>query len=165
MCILSVPNPRPFITHLLCVNRWTGFTLALWKDLEVGGWGPEIPFLERIEKPVRKNGPPLTSWLHFPKQLRASQETVWSYFWEDVRKIWYEWQKCLTCSGKVVSCNSISASAYVRIVLSDLRRYSSLKLWFCPTRELNDIVTCILTRAKFWKGKTRRCFSYIVLYQ
>ncbi len=25
----------------------------------MGGWGPEIPFLERIEKPVRKNGPPL----------------------------------------------------------------------------------------------------------
>ncbi len=30
-----------------------------WKDLGVGGWGPEIPFFERIEKPVRKNGPPL----------------------------------------------------------------------------------------------------------
>ncbi len=25
----------------------------------MGAWGPEIPFLERIEKPVRKNGPPL----------------------------------------------------------------------------------------------------------
>ena len=25
----------------------------------MGGWGPEIPFVERIEKPVRKNGPPL----------------------------------------------------------------------------------------------------------
>ncbi len=25
----------------------------------VGGWGPEIAFLERIEKPVHKNGPPL----------------------------------------------------------------------------------------------------------
>ncbi len=24
-----------------------------------GGWGPEIPFLDRIGKPVRKNGPPL----------------------------------------------------------------------------------------------------------
>ena len=30
-------------------------------DLGMGRWGPEIPFLERIEKPVRKNGPPLTA--------------------------------------------------------------------------------------------------------
>ncbi len=26
----------------------------------MGGWGPSNPFAERIEKPVRKNGPPLT---------------------------------------------------------------------------------------------------------
>ncbi len=28
-------------------------------SLGVDGWDLEIPFLERIEKPVRKNGPPL----------------------------------------------------------------------------------------------------------
>ncbi len=29
------------------------------KGLRVGGWGPINPFTERIEKPVRKIGPPL----------------------------------------------------------------------------------------------------------
>ena len=48
------------VYQFLCVNWWTGFTSVFRKDLRVGGWGLEIPFLERIEKPVRKNGPPLT---------------------------------------------------------------------------------------------------------
>lgn len=54
-----------------------------------------------------------------------------------------------TCSGNVVTCNSVSSSAYTRIVFREWRKYSSLKFRLVPTKELRDIVTCIFTRAKF----------------
>lgn len=61
-----------------------------------------------------------------------------------------------TCSGKGVSRSSRSSSAYVRIVLSDRRRCSSLKFCDVPTSEDSDMVTCIFTRAKFWiKGRNK----------
>lgn len=68
-----------------------------------------------------------------------------------------------TCSGKGVSRSSRSSSAYVRMVLSEWRRCSSLKFWDVPTSDDRDMVTCIFTRAKFCcKGKIRaHCDSWI----
>lgn len=54
-----------------------------------------------------------------------------------------------TWSGNVVSLSSRSSSAYVRIVLRERRRNSSLKFWDVPTRDERDMVTCIFTLAKF----------------
>jgi hypothetical protein len=67
-----------------------------------------------------------------------------------------------TCSGNVVSCRSVSFSAYTRIVFNDRRRDSSLTDELVPTKELNDIVTCIFTLAKFWKETIGK---YIVTQQ
>lgn len=57
--------------------------------------------------------------------------------------------KSRTCSGKLVSWSSPSCSPYSRIVLNDLLKESSLNEEEVPTSELKDIVTCILTLAKF----------------
>lgn len=58
-----------------------------------------------------------------------------------------------TCSGNVVSWSSVSCSPYSRMVFRERRRESSLKEGEVPTRELKDMVTCILTRAKFCEEK------------
>lgn len=63
-----------------------------------------------------------------------------------------------TCSGNVVSCRSVSFSAYIRIVFNDRRKDSSLNDELVPTKELSDIVTCIFTLAKFWKGTTQKIY-------
>lgn len=55
----------------------------------------------------------------------------------------------LTWSGNVVSLNSRSSSAYVNIVFRERLKNSSLKFWDVPTKEDSDMVTCILTLAKF----------------
>ncbi len=62
----------------------------------------------------------------------------------------------LTWSGKVVSRSSRSSSAYVRMVLSERRRNSSLKFWDVPTRDERDMVTCIFTRAKFCRKENKQ---------
>lgn len=59
------------------------------------------------------------------------------------------WFLSFTWSGNVVSLSSRSSSAYVRIVLRERRRNSSLKFWDVPTRDDRDMVTCIFTLAKF----------------
>lgn len=59
------------------------------------------------------------------------------------------WFMSFTWSGNVVSLSSRSSSAYVRIVLRERRRNSSLKFWDVPTRDERDMVTCIFTLAKF----------------
>ena len=58
-----------------------------------------------------------------------------------------------TCSGKVVSCRSLSCSAYKNIILSERLRASSLNWALVSTSELNDMVICLLTRAKFYIGQ------------
>ena len=56
--------------------RWAGGSeKPVRKDLGVGGWGSSNPFTERIEKPIRKIGPPLNQiheWLTKDDTLRMA---------------------------------------------------------------------------------------------
>ena len=46
------------------------------KGFGVGGWAPSNPFSERIEKPVRKIGPPLTQ-LHGAEACGVNLRTIY----------------------------------------------------------------------------------------
>lgn len=65
--------------------------------------------------------------------------------------IWRLNNKSLTCSGKLVSRNSVSRSEYTKTVFKALRRAPSLGARPLPTRDEREVVTCILTLAKFCK--------------
>ncbi len=51
----------------LAFSWWTGLFQGLRKDRRVGGWDMGNAFVERIVKPVCKNGPPLTFTILFSR--------------------------------------------------------------------------------------------------
>ncbi len=89
--------------QILCVHWWTGLNLTLWKDLEVGGWDLEIPSCERIEKPVRKKGPPLIYHAsRFSPKIHGHPETtnIGEWFLETGNNVWWKLNHSLSLRGQ-----------------------------------------------------------------